>query len=271
MVNIVQISDLHYVSGFRQDCFENIVDYLQKKRPDALVMTGDLVDKGRYKQYIRFKENVYSRLKELNIPMVQVIGNHDAKRNGIIFFERFFGSRWSKLTLEEKETVILGLCSARDDVSEGEIGDIQLEHVARQFNRVIENRVLALHHHVIGVPYSGRKRTTLMDAGELIELCHLFQVDLVLQGHKHIPHAHILGSTTFLYCGTSTTDKVRADEAPSFNYIELDKGDLRVQIVNSETLEEDLLVERKDDMTVFVRPRKTRIEHLLNNKIFGQY
>ena len=132
----------------------------------------------------------------------------------------------------------------------------------------MENRVIALHHHVISVPYSGRKATTLVDAGELLEFTQLFEVDLCIIGHKHISYAINVGSTTFLYCGTSTSNKVRADESPSFNHIKLDKGDLEVQIVNTMTLEKTLLLEKQDGHTNFIRPRKTRIEHLLSSSVW---
>jgi predicted phosphodiesterase len=102
----------------------------------------------------------------------------------------------------------------------------------------------------------------------MIELAQLFKVDLIIMGHKHIPHAYVIGPTTFLYGGTSTSNKVRADDSPSFNHIILDEGDLKVQMVNSITLKKTLLLERKDDSTKFVRPRRTRIEHLLKSEVW---
>ena len=64
------------------------------------------------------------------------------------------------MILEDKDTIIIGLNSSKGDSSEGEIGDEQLEWAAFQFNKNLENRVLAFHHHVVAVPYSGRKQTT---------------------------------------------------------------------------------------------------------------
>lgn len=267
MVEIVQISDLHYGSEFQEDYFNNILSYLKEKKPDAVVCSGDLVHKGRYVQYQKFVPYL-QKLKDIGIPLLCIPGNHDVKNNGLVFFERFIGPRRSKIELDEKDTMIVGVCSAKDDISEGEITDEQLEWLARQFSANLENRVVALHHHVIPVPYSGRKHTTLVDAGEFIEFTQLFGIDLVLIGHKHIPHANVIGPTTFLYCGTSTSKKVRADESASFNHIILEEGDLDVSIINSETLEESILLSRKEGHTKYVRPRKSRIEHLINSKIF---
>lgn len=267
MVEITQLSDLHFGSEFRDDYFDNIISFIKKNRPDAVLVTGDIVHKGRFKQFEAFMPYL-DKLKEVSKNFIAIPGNHDAKSSGLIQFERFIGPRRSKLIIEEKDTLIVGVCTARDDSPEGLIGDEQLDWLGRQFNKNLENRVIALHHHTIGVPYSGRKHNTYPDAGELIEFTQIFGVDLVCHGHKHVPHAYVIGPTTFLYCGTSTSDKVRAAENPSFNHISLNEGDIEVQLINSEDLEQSLLLQRKENHTKFVRPRRTRIEHLLGSPVW---
>jgi 3',5'-cyclic AMP phosphodiesterase CpdA len=273
LVEIIQISDLHYGSEFVAEYMENIIDYIEKKKPDAVICTGDIVHKGRVIQFRNFQPYV-NKIKEKS-KFLAVPGNHDVKNSGVMFFEKIIGPRRSRLLLENKDTIIVGLCSARDDLSEGRIGDEQLDWLGRQFNRNLENRILALHHHLIPVPLSGHKFTTVRDAGEIIEFTQLFEIDLVLMGHRHVPHAYTLSwrnssSTTFLYSGTSTSNKVRADDSPSFNHIFLEKGDLEVYMVNSTNLEESLLLERKEHHTEFIRPRKTRIEHLLASAVWDE-
>ena len=122
---------------------------------------------------------------------------------------------------------------------------------------------------------SGQKFTTVRDAGEILEFTQLFEIDLVLMGHRHVPHAYVISwrnssNTTFLYCGTSASNKVRAADQPSFNHIYLDEGDLEVYMVNSTSLEKSLLLERKEHHTEFIRPRKTRIEHLLASAVWDE-
>ena len=264
-MEIVQISDLHFGGGseFKLEMLEDVIDFINDLSPDVLVCTGDLVHKGRYRQY----QGLSPILKKIEVPFLCVPGNHDAKNNGIIFFERFIMPRRSRLIIEDLNTILIGINSAKDDLSTGEIGDEQLLWLAKSFNKPLENRIIALHHHVIQVPYSGRKQTTLTDAGEILELTQLFQVDLVLMGHKHIPHAYSIGPTAFVYCGTSSSLKVRADEEPSFNHIVLNKGELKVEIINSTNFKREPLIIRKEGHTKFIRRRKTRIEHLINSSI----
>ena len=234
MVELIHISDLHYGSEFKDEYMENIISYINQVHPDVVICTGDIVHKGRIVQYEGITPYI-NRIKEITRFMA-VPGNHGVKNTGIIFFERFIAPRRSRMLLEDKDSIIVGLCSARDDMAEGRVGDEQLDWIARCFNKNLENRVMALHHHLIPIPMSGQKFTTVRDAGELLELTQLFEVDLVLMGHRHVPHAYVVSwkhnsATTFLYSGTSTSDKVRADDKPCFNHIFLEDGDLEVYIV----------------------------------------
>ncbi|MFX1344667.1 MAG: metallophosphoesterase family protein [Promethearchaeota archaeon] len=273
MVEIIHISDLHYGSEFLPECMENIINYIKDSRPDVVICSGDVIHKGRVVQFrgiLPYIERIKKITKFLAVP-----GNHDAKNSGLVFYEKLIGPRRSRLLLEDKDTIIVGVCSARDDLAYGEIGDEQLDWIGRQFNKNLENRVIALHHHLIPIPMSGQKFTTVRDAGELLALTQLFEVDLVLMGHRHVPHAYTISwrnssSTTFLYSGTSASNKVRADDSPSFNRIYLNEGDLKVYMVNSSNLNEALLLERKENHTEFIRSRKTRIEHLLASKVWDE-
>ncbi|MFX0080404.1 MAG: metallophosphoesterase family protein [Candidatus Hodarchaeota archaeon] len=273
MVEIIHISDLHYGSEFVPEYMENIIGFVEDFKPSVVICSGDLVHKGRviqFKNILPYIERIRKITKFLAVP-----GNHDAKNSGLVFFEKLIGPRRFRILIEDEDTIIVGICSARDDMAEGMIGDEQLDFTGRCFNKNLENRIIALHHHLIPIPMSGQKFTTVRDAGEILELTQLFEIDLVLMGHRHVPHAYTISwrnssSTTFLYSGTSTSNKVRADDSPSFNQIYLDEGDLEVYIVNSNTLERSLLLERKEHHTEFIRPRKTRIEHLLASKVWDE-
>jgi 3',5'-cyclic AMP phosphodiesterase CpdA len=263
MVELIQISDLHYGSEFKEEYIENIINYINDCRPDAVICTGDIAHKGRLEQF----QGIVAYLKRIKPKLLIVPGNHDAKNNGLLFFEKLLGPRRRTMLIEEKDTILVGLSSVMDDIKDGEIGDEQLLWLAQQFENpkkpLLENRVIALHHHLIPLPLAGKKWTTVRDAGEILEFTQIYNIDLVLSGHRHVPHAWVIGPTTFLYCGTSSTEKVRADEPPSFNHIYLDKGDLEVFMVSSIDLEKNVLLTRKDGKTEFIRPRKARIEHLL--------
>ena len=267
-LEIVHFGDLHYgdKKEFREEYLLNVIDYINDNRPDAAICAGDFVHNGLLTQY----QGIAPYIKQIKVPLMIVPGNHDCKSNGIMSFEKIIGPRRSRLINEKKDSIIVGLDSAKADSSEGEIGDEQLEWCAFQFNQILENRVLTFHHHVAAVPYSGRKQNTLIDAGEVLEFVQLFEIDLVCMGHKHIPYCIEVGNTLFLYCGTASSIKVRAKETASFNHIILEGGNLDVNMVNSSNLEETLLFTKREGLTRFIRPRKTRIEHLINMNIFDE-
>jgi len=267
MVEIVQISDLHFGSEFCEERMSNVIQYLEQNVPDAIVCTGDLTHKGRLEQYYEFLP-YYEKLKNI-APLICVPGNHDVKNSGIVLYERLIGPRRSILTLDDKETIIVGICSAKDDLSDGEIGDEQLEWMVRHLSGSHQNKVLILHHHLIAPPYAGRKFTMVHDAGEVIEFALHFNIQLVLMGHRHISHAYVMEPSTFLYCGTTTSMKVRADETPSFNKITLDRDNLEILVINPVDLSEQLQLRRKNGRTEFIKQRTTRIEHIIESGIYN--
>ena len=265
MVELIQISDLHYRSReFNEDYILNVIDYINDTRPDAVICTGDLTHKAKKYQY----EDIAKYIAQIKVPIFNVISNHDAKNNGIVFFERYIGPRRWKVIIDNKDTIIIGVRSLRDNTSEGELGDEQLEWMVQQLKKCNNKlRILALHHHLVAVPYAGAKRNTLIDAGEALELTQAYNIDLVLMGHRHVPHAWRFGNATLLYCGTTSSDKVRADESPCFNRISLYEDELEVFVVDSQTLNKTLLISQKRGES-YIRPRKARIEHLIQTKVF---
>ncbi len=266
MIELIHWSDLHYGSSdFKEEYLLNFIDYVNDHKPDAIICTGDFTDKARKSQY----EDISKFLGKIKVPMINVIGNHDTANNGVIFFERYIGPRRSTLTLREKNIIIIGVRTPKDNTSEGELGDEQLEWLIQNLNNNKEKiKVLALHHHLIAVPSAGHKRTTLVDAGDVLQIAQEYKIDLILQGHRHVPHVWRLGDSTLLYCGTSTSDKVRGDDPPCFNQISLNKDKLEVYIVDSNNFKKKLLFSQTKDKINYVRQRNNKINHIKNSNVF---
>ncbi len=265
-MRMVQISDLHIGStSFRKKYLTNAIQYINESQPDLLICTGDLTNRGKVHEF----KKAQKYFSEITVPYMIVPGNRDAKSNGLYFYEKFFGPRTTKQIIQG--TSVFGMNSAITDLKAGYLGNYQLHWLACQLrdSRTMK-KILALHHHLIPVPDAGREMDAIMDAGDVLEMTQLFQVTLVLCGDRHVPYAWVIGPTTFIYAGTTTTTKVRGDEPPSFNEIELsdDGRDLEVQIVSSIDLEKTLLISRKAGHTKYVKHRRTRIEHLLNTDLY---
>ena len=51
ILQIVQISDIHIGGLFVQSVFDSVVDEVNKLKPDAILVTGDLTDDGLMVQF----------------------------------------------------------------------------------------------------------------------------------------------------------------------------------------------------------------------------
>ncbi|MGC2427243.1 MAG: metallophosphoesterase [Nitrososphaeraceae archaeon] len=52
-MQLVQISDIHFGSFFMQKVFDAVVEEVNKLKPDAIIITGDLTDDGLLFQFER--------------------------------------------------------------------------------------------------------------------------------------------------------------------------------------------------------------------------
>jgi len=266
LVKLIQISDLHYGSSeFNIKYLENIIEYINEQRPDAVICTGDITHKSRKNEY----DFISTYLHQIKVPLLNIMGNHDAANNGVVFFERYIGPRRSSLVLNEKDAIILGVRSPRDNTSEGELGDEQLEWMMKQLDKCKKKiKIVALHHHLVAVPSAGVKRGTLVDAGEVLQLTQDYEIDLVLQGHRHVPHVWAFGKTILAYCGTSASNKVRADDTPCFNEISVDCDKTTIKAVDSLTLNKNLLFNQDRGKVSYMKSRNEKINHILNSNVF---
>ena len=57
-MQIVQISDLHIGGLYVQSVFDKVVDEVNKLKPDAILVTGDLTDDGLMFQFERARDEL---------------------------------------------------------------------------------------------------------------------------------------------------------------------------------------------------------------------
>lgn len=216
-MKIAHISDIHAAEAhFLPDLAEKVIAKLNELEPDILVVSGDLTDAGyphEFEHARRFIEQIECDLS------VVVPGNHDVRNVGDIGFEEYFGSR-SKVERHRGVTIV-GIDSAQPDIDDGHVGREKYAWF-EQCLQTDDFKLVALHHHVIPVPKTGREKSILTDAGDVLELLTRCRVDLVLCGHKHVPWVWNLNGMVIANAGTATTDRVKWQIPQSFNLIALD-------------------------------------------------
>lgn len=219
-MKIVHISDIH-VEGpyFLPDLMDNVIKEINKIEPEILVVTGDLTQDGYPLELHRAKG--YLKRIESKVKVV-IPGNHDERNVGYLCFEEIFGPR--SVVERYKDMTIVGVDSAQPDIDEGHVGREKYEWI-ESYLETDGFKVVALHHHLISVPKTGRERSILIDAGDVLELLVRCGVDLVLCGHKHVPWIWNLNGMIITNAGTACTQKTKWNIPPSFNLIEIDEDE----------------------------------------------
>ena len=223
MVTIAHISDPHVGSPhFVPNLMNRVIVELNELAPDAVVCSGDLTTDGyrqEYKSWLAYVERVEA-------PVYTVPGNHDSRNVGYVHFEDLIGPRaWS---VEVGDVRILGVDSSEPDLNEGMVGRGKYEWIREQFALPAALKVFVLHHHLIPIPGTGRERSTVMDAGDLLEVLIHSRADIVLSGHKHVPYVWRLEHMYLASAGTCSSLRVRGYTKPCYNVLEYDDAGVRI-------------------------------------------
>ena len=225
-MEIVQLSDIHVGAQFREDVFEKVIEEVNSLNPDAVVITGDLTNEGLKEQYEKCK-TLISKIKVEKI--IAISGNHDYRNTGYLHFKKYFPFQ----TINElnDDVVLVTLGTARPDRDEGEVGYRQISWLERTMKKY-QNKttILAMHHHLIGIPDTGSDRLTIIDAGDVLRATLDSNVNLVLCGHKHRPWLWDFNNLLIANAGSASSERIRGFFENSYNIIKIENGNISVDL-----------------------------------------
>jgi len=225
-MKLVQLSDIHVGSQFQETVFLKVVEEVNKLEPDVIVITGDLTNEGLIKEYEKCKEYV-SKLHSKKI--ITISGNHDYRNSGYLVFKKFFPFE----TINElgDQVVLVTVGTARPDRNEGEVGyrqNLWIERTMKKYHDRV--KIIAMHHHLMGVPDTGSDRQTVIDSGDTLRTILDTDVDLVLCGHKHRPWIWNFKDLEIVNAGTASSDRVRGLFENSYNIINIEDKKINVDL-----------------------------------------
>lgn len=222
-VTIAHVSDFHVGSQyFISNLMTRTIDELNELAPQALVVTGDMTDEGLRQEYKTVRVFL-DRIECKNV--VTIPGNHDSRNVGYVHFEEFFGAR--NKVLGFGGVTIVGEDSSEPDLDSGRIGRERYRWIQDQFEE--DNfKIFSLHHHLLPVPGTGRERNIVYDAGDLLEVLLRVGVDVVLCGHKHVPHVWRLENLVVVNAGTVSSLRLRGRTKPCYNLIAVEDDRVRI-------------------------------------------
>ncbi|MEC5405879.1 phosphodiesterase [Paraburkholderia sp. MPAMCS5] len=228
---LAQISDLHIkrpgalayrrvdTAAYLERCVAalNALD----PRPDAVIMTGDLVDQGDPEQY----EHLKTLLAPLEIPYLLLVGNHDDRAALRAAFpdhaELQHGGEFVHYAVDVGALRVIALDSLVPGQSAGTLCDARLAWLAAQLDAANgKPAVVALHHppFACGIGHMDALRLDAAAASKLAALIARYpNVERVICGHVHRPMFVRFGGT--IACAVpATAHQVALDirsDAPS--------------------------------------------------------
>lgn len=201
MTKIVQISDLHLLedpSGIRWDLspqalFDGVLTLALAQKPDALLLTGDLVHDESAAGYQRLAEQV----KASGLPVLAIPGNHDDPAK----IRAQFGDALLKLN----DVTVIGLDTHIQGSDCGFLGFDQLARLDRLLTESQQPCLVALHHPPLKVGSEWIDELGLADIEDFQTMLekHRDKVSAVICGHVHQEFTGSLNGIPVLTCPSS--------------------------------------------------------------------
>lgn len=224
-MRILAFSDPHIGGKFNEQMFKRGIEYINNTECDYVICGGDLTDQGTVSDY----KTALKYMELLKKPYFIVPGNHDSKNVGDLLWEEYVGSRFFIKEDKKNEVKILGLDSTEPDINTGWLSPKGIREIYDEFENVPNTwlKILVFHHQTLPIPYTGRERSALNDAGDTIQAILNCNVNLVLNGHRHISNVFQLSkggdSSLIINIGTVSCKKTRYKEEYSVTKIDINK------------------------------------------------
>jgi 3',5'-cyclic AMP phosphodiesterase CpdA len=189
---IVHMSDIHFGAHI-ETLVESLLTDVAKQQPDLVVISGDLTQRARPKQF----EQARSFLDRLSVPLLTVVGNHDLSLFNLP--RRFLSEtrRYERYITPDLDPVVAlpGLIAVGLDTmpawrwKSGHVSPRQAEIVRDAFEGAPTEawRLLVTHHPVL--PEEGSR---LVGRRVLLKACAHAGVSVLLSGHTHVASMNVV-------------------------------------------------------------------------------
>jgi 3',5'-cyclic AMP phosphodiesterase CpdA len=228
---LLHISDPHFGTE-RPQVVAALVELAREQRPSLVVLSGDITQRARRGQF----DAACSFLKELELPLLAIPGNHDIPLFNPIArclfpyanYARVFGP---DLEPEHESPSLLVLCVNTTRPSrhtDGEISSAQIERVATRLRAASPAQLrVVVTHQPVHVIRDSDVENLLHGHEAAVRAWSAAGADLLLGGHIHLPYIRPLSEAFsdlprelwVVQAGTAVSDRVRGGISNSINLI----------------------------------------------------
>lgn len=247
-VKLIHISDVHFGREDRA-ALEQVADFTSRVKPDAVVLAGDITQKGRRSEFEAAREWLWS----LKFPVIAAPGNHDTPL--INMPARMLGpfERYAKymdgmdavgrlIELRDGAVRIAAINSARgvqgrlnwaDGVIDLEDLETALELLAGGPEHAWR---LLICHHPLDEPGLSQVSVVTKRGVDALKLCAEAHVDAILTGHIHDAFANAITNVRrpLVQMGSGTLSTRLRATPPSFCVLQMEDGRLTQDVVSIE-------------------------------------
>ena len=236
-LRLAHVSDVHF--GCENAAAVAAVGaWLEREQPDALLVTGDVTQTGRRREFAAAQ----AWLQTLPAPLVCTPGNHDTPYWDLLArlawpFERYgaFIGPEGVQTYSAPGLSVVAINTARGaqpriNWSKGQIRRGDAWRACELLSGAGENLKVVICHHplmeVVGGPMTGR----VWGGARASQILAEGGADLILTGHVHVPFAHPLpfADERTYSIGAGTLSCRERGSPAGFNLIEADEAQIRV-------------------------------------------
>ncbi|WP_142058664.1 phosphodiesterase [Pseudarthrobacter sp. B4EP4b] len=194
---LLHLSDPHLLGG--PDPLYGVVDSEKRliqlfdevkasgARPEAVIFTGDLADKGHPEAYAKLRAIVEPACQELGAEVIWAMGNHDNRAN---LRKGLLDQPGNDAPLDHSYFInglrVITLDTSVPGFHHGELDDSQLEWLAQELETPApDGTILALHHPPVPSVLDLSVLVELRDQASLAAVVRNSDVRTILAGHLH--------------------------------------------------------------------------------------
>jgi len=173
-IRFAVIGDTHV--GLEDSIYKQVINELKNEDIDFIINLGDITQSGLKTQYNEYIDATNS----LDIPVYNVIGNHDIEGNGKTLYEDYFGASYRSFNYEGLHIIFL------DNVSQSGLGNAQKEWLEQDLAENDKPVIVCMHIPVYDPTKKFPNRCFMDDDSRyLTKLAEVYNVKYILAGHVH--------------------------------------------------------------------------------------